>query len=173
MTEYDDAVEQNDAPDDALDPSEYAEIPEPSEQLDQDPFQPDVGFDDGDVDDVLDEGLTTPEGWSGLIRNGPDETMDQRLDEERSDDTVPIGEPPITADRGSGDATDELDSAASAAAVGDERAGRLVSPDHGIGEGREPELFGEDVGVDGAAASAEEAAVHLTDDEPAERDGSA
>ncbi len=43
------------------------------------------------------------------------------------------------------------------------RAGRLVAPDGGSGVDDEKDLVGEDVGVDGAAASAEEAAVHVID----------
>jgi hypothetical protein len=47
--------------------------------------------------------------------------------------------------------------------VGDDRAGRLVAPDDGVGEDDEEELFGREVGIDGGAASAEEAAVHVID----------
>jgi hypothetical protein len=39
-----------------------------------------------------------------------------------------------------------------------------VDPDQGIGEDREKDLVGEDVGIDGAGASAEEAAVHIIPD---------
>ena len=49
--------------------------------------------------------------------------------------------------------------------VGDRRAGRLVDPDEGLGEDTEADLVADDVGIDGAAASAEEAAVHIVDDE--------
>ena len=42
--------------------------------------------------------------------------------------------------------------------VGDLRTGRLTTGGNGRGD---HELYAEDVGVDGAAASAEEAAVHL------------
>ena len=48
--------------------------------------------------------------------------------------------------------------------VGDQRAGRLVDPNSGIGEDVDSELVGEDVGIDGAGASAEEAAVHIIPD---------
>ncbi len=48
--------------------------------------------------------------------------------------------------------------------VGDRRAGRLVDPNEGIGEDTEKDMIGEDVGIDGAAASAEEAAVHIVPD---------
>lgn len=138
-----------------LDPSEYGEIPDESEQLDQDPFQPDYGLEDRGVDDALDEGLTTPENWSKLQRSGAHETMDERLAEEIPDDTEP-------AEDNSDDTLieDHIDDGE----VGDARAGRLVDPDQGIGEDREKDLIGEDVGIDGAAASAEEAAVHVVDD---------
>ena len=49
--------------------------------------------------------------------------------------------------------------------MGAERAGRLVDPDQGYGEDTESELVGTDVGIDGAAASAEEAAVHVIPDD--------
>jgi hypothetical protein len=49
--------------------------------------------------------------------------------------------------------------------VGEERAGRLLAPDEGAHEDIEPDLVAEDEGIDGAAASAEEAAVHTIDDE--------
>ncbi|GAA2033049.1 hypothetical protein GCM10009740_24200 [Terrabacter terrae] len=55
--------------------------------------------------------------------------------------------------------------------VGDQRAGRLVSDDEGAHEDTEKQVWANDVGIDGAAASAEEAAVHVVDeiaDEPDE-----
>ena len=48
--------------------------------------------------------------------------------------------------------------------VGDERAGRLAEEDDGYGD-EESELWAEDEGIDGAAASAEEAAVHVVRDD--------
>jgi hypothetical protein len=48
--------------------------------------------------------------------------------------------------------------------VGDERAGRLADPgDDGLVD-REDRLYAEDEGIDGAGASAEEAAVHVVGD---------
>ena len=55
--------------------------------------------------------------------------------------------------------------------VGDERAGRLVADDEGAHEDAEKQVWASDVGIDGAAASAEEAAMHIVDeiaDEPDE-----
>ena len=49
--------------------------------------------------------------------------------------------------------------------VGDERAGRLVAEDEGVHTDTEKDLVADDVGVDGAASSAEEAAVHVVDEE--------
>jgi len=49
--------------------------------------------------------------------------------------------------------------------VGDERAGRLVDPDEGTHTDTEKDLVGRDVGIDGAAASAEEAAMHVVSEE--------
>ncbi|MFC9679484.1 DUF5709 domain-containing protein, partial [Streptomyces sp. NPDC056948] len=49
--------------------------------------------------------------------------------------------------------------------VGDARSGRLVAPDEGAHEDEESALVAMDVGIDGAAASAEEAAVHVVDED--------
>ena len=48
--------------------------------------------------------------------------------------------------------------------VGDARAGRLVDSDDGGNEDTDDELWARDEGIDGAAASAEEAAVHVVRD---------
>jgi hypothetical protein len=47
--------------------------------------------------------------------------------------------------------------------VGDLRAGRLVATDEGFGADTDDELYASDAGIDGGAASAEEAAVHVID----------
>jgi len=46
----------------------------------------------------------------------------------------------------------------------DPRSGRLVAPDEGAHPDEESELVARDVGISGGAASAEEAAVHTTDE---------
>jgi hypothetical protein len=129
--------------------SEYSnEIPDESEQLDQ--LEPQRSLVDRGVDDVLDEGYSPPERYSQLIREGEHETLDERLDEE-------IPEPdPYASD----DQNEILDDGE----VGEERAGRLVDPNEGIGPDVEADLVGNDVGIDGGAASAEEAAVHIVTD---------
>ena len=45
------------------------------------------------------------------------------------------------------------------------RAGRLVAEDEGAHADSEPDLVAQDVGIDGGGAGAEEAAVHLTDED--------
>ncbi len=45
--------------------------------------------------------------------------------------------------------------------MGDVRAGRLVDAEDGSPGDTDPELYARDAGIDGAAASAEEAAVHV------------
>ena len=44
------------------------------------------------------------------------------------------------------------------------RAGRLVEPDEGLESDTEKDMIAYDAGISGAGASAEEAAVHLTDE---------
>jgi Family of unknown function (DUF5709) len=132
--------------------SEYSsEIPDESEQLDQ--LEPQRSLVDRGVDDVLDEGYSPPERYSPLIREGEHETLDERLQDE-------IPEPdPYTPQE------DEEEEILDDGEVGDERAGRLVDPNEGIGPDVDSDLVGMDVGIDGGAASAEEAAVHIVDDD--------
>jgi hypothetical protein len=118
-----------------------------SEQLDQ--IQPDDSLDYRGVDDILDEGYSPPERPSELLRHGEHQTLDERLAAE---------EPDVSAARVDDEYVDDGE-------VGDERAGRLVDPNGGIGPDTEKALVGEDVGIDGGAASAEEAAVHVIPDD--------
>jgi len=64
----------------------------------------------------------------------------------------------VAEDDGVLDPSDSLES--------DARSGRLVAPDEGAHEDDESNVFARDVGQDGGAASAEEAAVHVTDEPP-------
>jgi hypothetical protein len=124
------------------------EVPDESEQLDQ--LQPDDSLINRGVDDVLDEGYSPPERYSTLIRNGEHETLDERLEEE-----IPEPDPYASVDE---EIVDDGE-------VGEQRAGRLVDPNEGIGPDVDSDLVGIDVGIDGAAASAEEAAVHVVPDD--------
>ena len=118
-----------------------------SEQLDQ--LEPERSLDDRGVDDPLDEGYSPPEKPSAAMRHGDRETLDERLAAE---------EPDVSGDDPGNDFLDDGE-------VGGERAGRLVEPNQGIGPDNEKDLIGDDVGIDGAAASAEEAAMHIVPDE--------
>jgi hypothetical protein len=95
-------------------------------------------------------GVTAAEGHEG-------ETLDQRLAEEVPDITVPDGDGIGDWPDGDGEPLDDE--------VGDARSGRLVAPDEGAHEDEENGLVATDVGIDGAAASAEEAAVHIVDED--------
>jgi hypothetical protein len=120
------------------------------------------------LDDQVDEadrGYSPPEKWSAAQGYGNTpleeelgETLDQRIAQE-----VPEPDPYAEAEEEAEDADEqETDDEHE---VGDRRAGRLVDPDEGFGEDEEKDLIGEDVGIDGAAASAEEAAVHVVEDD--------
>lgn len=115
---------------------------------------------DPDVDDPLDRGYSPPEKYSAAqgFGNTPyeeavGETLDQRVAQE-----IPEPDPYVEAERGDADPLPDGE-------VGDARAGRLVAPDEGLGEDTEKDLVANDVGIDGAAASAEEAAMHVVPDD--------
>jgi hypothetical protein len=92
------------------------------------------------------------------VREGPHETLDQRLSEEIPE-TDPYSDDDVDEEDNLTVRADEerLDDGE----VGDLRAGRLVDPNEGIGPDEDGDLIGEDVGIDGGAASAEEAAMHI------------
>jgi hypothetical protein len=135
-----------------------------------------------DVDEVLDEGYSPPERPLGIDRFGTTldeerqgESLDQRLAQEMPDEPVeaqdPGGargiqtpdEPDVTGD---GDVADmDADGELLDDQVGDARAGRLVAPDEGAHTDTEKDVVAEDVGIDGGAASAEEAAMHIVDED--------
>jgi uncharacterized protein DUF5709 len=121
-------------------------------------------------DDPLDRGVIPPERWSSAMRFGSTaseqqsgESLDQLLAEEEPDITAETDERP-------GDADDEDDEDAPDADDDgpDPRAGRLVAGEEDADPDLDPDLLAQDVGVDGGAATAEEAAVHVVydDDHP-------
>ncbi|MDR0343113.1 MAG: DUF5709 domain-containing protein [Nocardiopsaceae bacterium] len=122
-------------------------------------------------DDPLDRGVAPPERWSTAIRSEPDdESLDEMLAEE---------EPDLGAQDGDDeDAGDERDGTGGDEDAGDEdvdglllddgpdpRAGRLVAEDEGAHPASEADLVARDTGIDGGAASAEEASVHVVEDD--------
>ncbi|MGW3243996.1 DUF5709 domain-containing protein [Streptomyces sp. NPDC001070] len=122
-------------------------------------LEPEDTLDYHGVDQILDEGYSPPERpWAvnkaattaaGRLQG---ETLDERLAEELPDLPIPDGD-------GIGDAWD-TDGELIDAEVGGPRAGRLVAPDEGAHYETEG-MVAHDIGIDGAAASAEEAAMHL------------
>ncbi|MEU5080775.1 MULTISPECIES: DUF5709 domain-containing protein [Streptomyces] len=110
--------------------------------------------------EVLDEGCSPADRPWGADRTGVTaaerlrgESLDERLAEEVPD----IG--PREGD-GLGDTWD-TDGELIDDEVGDLRAGRLVAADRSDPDDPETDLFASDVGLDGAGASAEEAAMHV------------
>ncbi|MGP2441766.1 DUF5709 domain-containing protein [Streptomyces sp. JW3] len=116
------------------------------------------------VDDPLDAGWSPPERPWAVEHDGVTaaerrhgETLEQRLAEETPGTLAPDGD-------GLGDSED-TDGELLDDEVGAARSGRLVAPDEGVREDEEAALVATDVGIDGAAASAEEAAVHVVDED--------
>ena len=113
------------------------------------------------VDDPLDRGWSPPDRPWAVEHTGVTaaerESLDQRLAEELPDLATPD-------DDGIGDC-DGTDGELLDNEVGARRSGRLVAPDEGVHEDEESALVARDVGIDGAAASAEEAAMHIVDED--------
>jgi hypothetical protein len=140
---------------------------DPENRLDEDDsglLEPEDSLDDRGVDDVLDEGYSPPErpyavdDWGTTPdEESEDEDLDARLAREVPDEDDDEGD-------GLGDSSD-TEGELYDDEVGETRAGRLVASDEGGGLDEDDELYATDVGVDGAAASAEEAAVHVVTDE--------
>jgi hypothetical protein len=128
-------------------------------------------------DDPLDRGVIPPQRWSAGMRYGTTaeeqqrgESLDQLLAKEEPDTGDGGGDDALPADAASQYANDEdagdedvdgllLDDGP------DPRAGRLVAEDEGAHPPSEADLVASDAGVDGGAATAEEAAVHVVRDD--------
>ena len=127
-------------------------------------------LEDRGLDDALDEGYSPPEKWRGSTAFGVTpaealrgESLDQRLAQEIPDQPLPSTGPWYRSDVDEEAVAAETDEFVDPAEVGDGRAGRLVAPDEGLDPDDEADLIGEDIGIDGGAASAEEAAMHIVD----------
>jgi hypothetical protein len=135
-----------------------------SDEDDSGLLEPEDTLDDRGVPDVLDEGYSPAErpwaveGRGTTAREAAEaESLDDRLARELPEGVVPDGD-------GLGDSSD-TDGELLDDQVGDRRAGRLVATDEGGEFDEDDELDAVDVGVDGAGASAEEAAVHVVAEE--------
>ncbi len=124
---------------------------DPSEVTDQ--LDPEQSLVERGVADPLDEGIIAPEDWSGAMHEALDqpEGLRQRLKQEDP------GREPYEEPNWDGEGLDETEY---------RRAGRLVDANGGFDqEDRESTLVGRDVGISGGAASAEEAAVQVVDED--------
>lgn len=132
--------------------------------------------------DPLDRGVVPPERWSAGIRYGTTEeeqaegeSLDQLLAEEEPDETEEELEDALGQDDEAPEDVEDFDEDDDA---GDEdvdglllddgpdpRAGRLVAEDEGAHPDEEEDLVATDVGIDGGGATAEEAAMHVVEED--------
>jgi hypothetical protein len=127
-------------------------------------------------DDPLDSGWVPPDRPVAVDRDQEPETMAERLAEEQPEEEADAGSydpelaytplpeaeqyaAEVDAELGIADGEGGLYADADSEFGG--RAGRLVAPDEGAHADEESDSIGTDVGIDGGAASAEEAAIHL------------
>ncbi|WP_299051368.1 DUF5709 domain-containing protein [uncultured Nocardioides sp.] len=133
--------------------------------MSEDQLQPEDTLDDRGVDDVLDEGISPPEAYRGVTAKGT--TTAEQIEGETIDDRLPQEEPDVWE---AAEVEDENQAAQESGVVdgpvggevGSERTGRLGEDVDDLSS-----MTAEDEGIDGAAAGAEEAAMHTIEDDPA------
>jgi hypothetical protein len=140
------------------------------EQEDAAPLDMQNAVDERTYDDTLDEGYSPPEKPLGVTKYGTTaaeqhqgESLDQRLAQERPAVDEPQGDAVGDLPGGEGEPVDPE--------AGTDRAGRLVAPDEGAHPDTTKEEIAADKGIDAGAAGAEEAAVHVVDDDTLPDDG--
>ena len=124
----------------------------------------------GPTGDPLDPGIIPADRYHGADRFGTTEeeeeegeSLDAHLAEEEAEaDPYAEAEAEDEEAETEDDYLEETDES-------DPRAGRLVAEDEGAHPDTEPDLVAQDVGIDAGAAGAEEAAVHVEDEDEAER----
>jgi Family of unknown function (DUF5709) len=143
---------------DASDTEDY-EVLDPEDTLEGDPG-----------DDPLDTGIIPPDHWSaGLRRAAAGDEDSESLDELLSEEEPDVQ--PDPDDSWDENATDQDVTRYERDEDADPRAGRLVATDEeAYDDGDtslrlEDELVARDAGIDGGAATAEEAAVHVVDED--------
>ncbi|MFI1361210.1 DUF5709 domain-containing protein [Streptomyces sp. NPDC020898] len=136
------------------------------EQADASPLDLQDAVDERTYDEMLDEGYSPPEKPLGVTKAGTTaaeqhegESLDDRLRQEVPDVATPAGDGIGDLPGGEGEPRDPE--------TGTDRAGRLVAPDEGTRTDTTKELVADDKGIDGGAAGAEEAAVHVVPDDRA------
>jgi len=128
-------------------------------------------------DDPLDRGVVPPERWSAGMKFGSTadeqasgESLDQLLAEEEPDTPFDVDDDVPEDDEGSGNRDDEDEAEEYVDGLllddgPDPRAGRLVAEDEGAHPDDEADLVARDAGIDGGGATAEEAAIHVVEDD--------
>ncbi|MGH3396492.1 MAG: DUF5709 domain-containing protein [Streptosporangiaceae bacterium] len=148
---------------------------------DYDEFQDEGSLDASDTlegkpgDDPLDAGILPADKWSAGMRFGSTaaeeeegESLDQLLSEEEPDVLAKLDKEDEDDESEPDDDEDAADEDLDGLLLDDgpdPRSGRLVAEDEGAHSVTEPDLVARDAGIDGGAASAEEAAVHTVDDD--------
>jgi Family of unknown function (DUF5709) len=123
-------------------------------------------------DDPLDRGVVPPERWSAGVRFGTTEaeqadgeSLDQLLAEEEPDIAFDEDDERLEDIAGDEDAGDEDVDGLLLDDGPDPRAGRLVAEDEGAHPDDEEDLVASDVGTDAGGATAEEAAMHVVEED--------
>jgi Family of unknown function (DUF5709) len=127
-------------------------------------------------DDPLDRGVVTPDRWSAGIRFGT--TTEEEQEGESLDQHLAEEEPDVAFDTGDEDEDSEPGYSTGDEDIADEdidglllddgpdpRAGRLVAEDEGAHADTEADLVARDEGIDGGGATAEEAAIHVVEED--------
>ncbi|MET8837639.1 DUF5709 domain-containing protein [Micromonospora sp. NPDC004540] len=125
-------------------------------------------LDDDRIGDPLDTGIVAADHWTAANRFGTTpaeeragESLAQLLaQEEPEPDVDPYAE-----------VADDEDELTRRGYEREARTGRLVADDAGLGADEQADSVAWDAGIDGGAASAEEAAMHLVDDPNGPGDG--
>ncbi|MFI8511848.1 DUF5709 domain-containing protein [Streptomyces sp. NPDC085460] len=157
-------MSENERADDAHQPTGTNE-----EQEDAAPLDLQNAVDERTYDDMLDEGYSPPEKPLGVTKHGTTaeeqragEALDDRLSQEEPDVAEPEGDGVGDLPGGEGEMIDTE--------AGSRRAGRLRVPDENVRTGTTAGSTARDEGIDGGAAGAEEAAMHVIENEEEEPD---
>jgi hypothetical protein len=115
-----------------------------------------------DEPDVLEAELGDP--VDQILGQRQDTEDDPNVEEDRDAELATEADDDPDARRALTDAGGDLDMPGASFEEEEPRAGRLVEPDEGLESDTEKDMIAYDAGISGAGASAEEAAVHITDE---------
>ena len=117
-----------------------------------------------DEPDVLERELGDPVDQVLGRRAGEEDPNWEESDGARAATAAELEDPEL--EQQVAEAGGDTDVPAAEFAEADPRAGRLVAPDEGLESDTEKDMIAYDAGISGAAASAEEAAMHVVDEAP-------